>query len=299
MFQQFKSVIGTFGGQGLGLLLGVGLLGLCAVLAVRIVPQSQRYIVERFGRFRTVLMPGFHLIIPFLDRVAYRVSNMERQISQVVQDVVTADAVHLQVETLLFFRVLDPKHMVYQIRNPDGTIATTMAGVVRNEVGKMALDEIQSQRLLLVEQIKKALEPVVSDWGVQVTRVAILDVTLDAATREAMLRQINAERGRRALVTEAEGQRRAVELAADADLYAAEQNAKARRIEADAEAYATRVVAEAISETGLEAAQYQVALKQVEALGKLGQGEGNQTMVVPAQALDSFSDAFKMLKKPD
>ncbi len=110
-----------------------------------------------------------------------------------------------------------------------------------------------------------------------------------------MLQQLNAERARRALVTEAEGKRRAVELASDGELYAAEQEAKARRVLADAEAYATGVIAEAISKNGLEAAQYQVALKQVEALTKVGEGAGKQTIIVPAQALDAFGDAFKML----
>ena len=116
------------------------------------------------------------------------------------------------------------------------------------------------------------------------------------ALEKAMLQQLNAERARRAQVTEAEGQKRAVELQSDAELYAAEQDAKARRILADAEAYATGVVAEAIAQNGLEAAQYQVALKQVEALTKLGEGTGSQTVVLPANALDAFSDAFKMLK---
>ena len=97
-------------------------------------------------------------------------------------------------------------------------------------------------------------------------------------------------------MTEAEGQKRSVELAADAELYQAEQTAKARRIQADAEAYATQVVAKAIAENGLEAAQYQVALKQVEALTAVGKSAGNQTVIVPASAMDAFSDAFKMLR---
>ncbi|MFT7596555.1 MAG: regulator of protease activity HflC (stomatin/prohibitin superfamily), partial [Paracoccaceae bacterium] len=124
----------------------------------------------------------------------------------------------------------------------------------------------------------------------------ILDVNLDQATRDAMMQQLNAERARRAQVTEAEGSKRAVELSADAQLYSAEQIAKARRIQADAEAYATGVVAQAIKEHGIEAAQYQVALKQVDALNALGAGQGSQTIILPANALDAFSDAFKMLK---
>ena len=124
----------------------------------------------------------------------------------------------------------------------------------------------------------------------------MLDVNLDAQTRAAMLQQLNAERARRAAVTEAEGQKRSVELAADAELYAAERAAEARRVQADAEAYATGVVATAIQQNGLEAAQYQVALKQVEALNALGNGTGSQTIVVPANAIEAFGDAFKMLK---
>jgi regulator of protease activity HflC (stomatin/prohibitin superfamily) len=160
----------------------------------------------------------------------------------------------------------------------------------------MDLDEVQSNRSQLIGEIKRSVESAVDDWGIEVTRAEILDVNLDQATRDAMLQQLNAERARRAQVTEAEGKKRAVELAADAELYAAEQTAKARRIEAEAEAFATQVVAQAIADNGLSAAQYQVALKQVEALNALGNGDGKQTIIVPAQAIEAFGDAFKMLK---
>jgi regulator of protease activity HflC (stomatin/prohibitin superfamily) len=136
----------------------------------------------------------------------------------------------------------------------------------------------------------------VDDWGIEVTRAELLDVNLDEATRAAMLQQLNAERARRAQVTEAEGKKRAVELNADAELYAAQREAEQRRVLADAEAYATGVIAEAIKMNGIEAAQYQVALKQVEALTAVGQGAGKQTIIVPAQALEAFGDAFKMLQ---
>jgi regulator of protease activity HflC (stomatin/prohibitin superfamily) len=185
---------------------------------------------------------------------------------------------------------------VYRIRDVDGAIATTVAGIVRAEIGKMDLDDVQANRAQLIEKIKELVEDAVDDWGIEVTRAEILDVNLDQATREAMLQQLNAERARRAQVTEAEGQKRAVELQADAELYAAEQEAKAKRVLAEAEAYATATIAEAIQQNGLEAAQYQVALKQVDALNALGQGEGKQTIVLPAAALEAFSDAFQLLK---
>ena len=181
-------------------------------------------------------------------------------------------------------------------RDVDGAIATTVAGIVRAEIGKMELDEVQSNRAQLIARIKELVEDAVDDWGIEVTRAEILDVNLDQATRDAMLQQLNAERERRAQVTRAEGEKRAVELSADAELYAAEQAAKARRVQADAEAYATGVVAQAIQDNGLEAAQYQVALKQVEALNALGGSQGSNTVVVPANALEAFGNAFKMLR---
>ena len=268
---------------------------LCLFLGVRIVPQSEKHVVERFGRLSAVLGPGINFIIPFLDSVAHRISILERQLPAMSQDAITADNVLVQVETSVFFRILHPEKTVYRIRDVDAAISTTVAGIVRSEIGLMELDEVQSNRATLTATIKQSLLEAVDDWGIEVTRAELLDVNLDEATRAAMLQQLNAERARRAQVTEAEGKKRAVELAADGELYAAEQIAKARRIQADAEAYATSVVAQAIKDNGIEAAQYQVALKQVEALTALGTGEGKQTMVVPAAALDAFADAFKLL----
>jgi regulator of protease activity HflC (stomatin/prohibitin superfamily) len=283
-------------GGGVVLLLLALLIIVSLLLGVRIVPQSQKYVVERFGRLQKVLGPGINLIVPFIDTVAHRISILERQLPNNRQDAITTDNVLLQVETSVFYRIMEPEKTVYRIRDVDAAIQTTVAGIVRSEIGTMELDEVQANRARLTQRIREAIADVVDDWGIEVTRAELLDVNLDDATRAAMLQQLNAERARRALVTEAEGKRRAVELAADGDLYAAEQEAKARRILADAEAYATGVIAEAIAKNGLEAAQYQVALKQVEALTKVGEGAGKQTIVVPAQALDAFGDAFRMLK---
>ncbi|QFU09609.1 Modulator of FtsH protease HflK [Rhodobacteraceae bacterium THAF1] len=282
--------------QNLPLLLLAGLILLVVFLAVKIVPQSEKYVVERFGRLRSVLGPGINLIVPFVDTVAHKVSILERQLPTQTQDAITADNVLVQVETSVFYRILEPEKTVYRIRDVDGAIATTVAGIVRSEIGKNELDEVQSNRSTLIATVKEQVAMMVDDWGIDVTRAEILDVNLDEATRAAMLQQLNAERARRAAVTEAEGLKRSVELAADGDLYAAEQSAKARRITAEAEAYATAIVAEAIADHGIESAQYQVALKQVEALTKMGTSNGSQTIVVPAQALDAFGDAFRMLK---
>ena len=269
---------------------------ICIFLGVRIVPQSEKHVVERFGRLRAVLGPGINFVVPFLDRIAHKVSVLERQLPTAHQDAITTDNVLVKVETSVFYRITEPEKTVYRIRDVDAAIATTVAGIVRSEIGKMELDHLQSNRAEVAQNIREQVRLLVDDWGIEVTRAEILDVNLDEATRTAMLQQLNAERARRANVTEAEGKKRAVELNADAELYAAEQEAKARRILADAEAYATGVIAGAIKENGIEAAQYQVALKQVEALTAVGQGAGKQMIIVPAQALDAFGDAFKMLK---
>ena len=280
----------------LAYLLGAALLILVILKGVRIVPQSEKHVVERFGRLPSVLGPGINFVVPFLDVVKHKISILERQLPTASQDAITRDNVLVQVDTSVFYRITQPEKTVYRIRDVDAAIATTVAGIVRAEIGKMDLDDVQSNRAQLISTIKTSVEDAVDNWGIEVTRAEILDVNLDQATRDAMLQQLNAERARRAQVTEAEGKKRAVELQADAELYAAEQIAKARRIQADAEAYATGVVAKAIAENGLEAAQYQVALKQVEALNALGNGAGKQTIVLPANALEAFGDAFKLLK---
>ncbi|MAP13508.1 MAG: paraslipin [Oceanibulbus sp.] len=264
--------------------------------SVKIVPQSEQHVIERFGRLRAVLGPGINMIVPFIDSVAHKISILERQLPTASQDAITRDNVLVQVDTSVFYRITEPEKTVYRIRNVDSAISTTVAGIVRAEIGKMDLDEVQANRSQLITTIKASVEDAVDSWGIEVTRAEILDVNLDAATRAAMMHQLNAERARRAQVTEAEGKKRAVELAAEAELYASEQTAKARRILADAEAYATQVVATAINENGLDAAHYQIALKQVDALNAMGKGAGSQTILVPAQALEAFGDAFKLLR---
>ena len=291
-----EQIVNELSGQNISLLLLAVFIFVCIYAGVRIVPQSEKHVVERFGRLRVVLGPGINFIVPFLDKIRHKVSVLERQLPSMTQDAITSDNVLVQVETSVFYRIIEPEKTVYRIRDVDAAISTTVAGIVRSEIGRMELDQVQANRSTLIDAVRTQVAQQVDDWGIEVTRAEILDVNLDAATRSAMLQQLNAERARRAQVTEAEGSKRAVELQADADLYAAEQEAKARRVLADAEAYATKVVAAVISENGLEAAQYQVALKQVEALNNLGSGAGKQTIILPANAVEAFGDAFKMLK---
>jgi regulator of protease activity HflC (stomatin/prohibitin superfamily) len=120
------------------------------------VPQSEQHVVERFGRLKSVLGPGINFIVPFLDRVAHKVSILERQLPNASQDAITADNVLVQIDTSVFYRILEPEKTVYRIRDVDGAIATTVAGIVRAEIGKMELDEVQSNRSMLIRRSRRA-----------------------------------------------------------------------------------------------------------------------------------------------
>ena len=180
-------LIAELGGGGTALLFLAAFILLCIYLGVRIVSQSEKHVVERFGRLRSVLGPGINFIVPFLDRVAHKVSILERQLPNASQDAITADNVLVTVETSVFYRILEPERTVYRIRDVDGAIATTVAGIVRAEIGKMELDEVQSNRSALIDTIKASVEEAVQDWGIEVTRAEILDVNLDQATRNLLI----------------------------------------------------------------------------------------------------------------
>ena len=184
--------------NNLAWLLLAALVVILIVKAVKIVPQSEQHVVERFGRLRAVLGPGINMIVPFIDRIAHKISILERQLPTASQDAITRDNVLTQVDTSVFYRITEPEKTVYRIRDVDSAISTTVAGIVRAEIGKMDLDEVQANRSALIQTIKATVEDAVDNWGIEVTRAEILDVNLDAATRAAMMQQLNAERARRA-----------------------------------------------------------------------------------------------------
>ncbi|OUS34229.1 paraslipin, partial [Rhodobacterales bacterium 56_14_T64] len=142
--------------QNLLYLLGAIFLIIVILKGVRIVPQSEKFVVERFGRLHAVLGPGINFVIPFLDAVAHKISILERQLPSASQDAITKDNVLVQVETSVFYRIIEPEKTVYRIRDVDAAIATTVAGIVRAEIGKMDLDEVQSNRDQLIRTIKVA-----------------------------------------------------------------------------------------------------------------------------------------------
>jgi len=280
----------------LGVILTLVFLGLAVLLAfksVAIVPQSDEYVVERFGRYRVTLAAGINLLVPFLDRVAHKIQILERQLDAFVISVITRDNVEIELETTVFFRVINASKSVYRIKDVPLALRTTAESIIRSAAGKLELDEVQSSRQKMNEEILQNLREASEVWGLEITRSEITDVRVDEATKEAQRQQLNAERERRATVARAEGERQRVELQADGELYEAQKNAEAIKLTADAEAYAvikkaeadaeqTRMIAEAISQDGQPAIDFEILKRQVEAIGLLASSDNTKTIVLPS-----------------
>lgn len=265
---------------------------LVAVKSVAIVPQSDEYVVERFGRYRITLSAGINLLVPFLDRVEHKIQILERQLDAFNISVITRDNVEIELETTVFFRVIDASKSVYRIRDVPLALRTTAESIIRSAAGKLELDEVQSSRQQMNEEILKNLREASEVWGLEITRSEITDVRVDESTKEAQRQQLNAERERRATVARAEGERRRVELQADGELYQAQKKAEAIKLTADADAYATikkaeadaeqtRVIADAISKDGQPAVDFEILKRQVEAIGLLASSGNSKTVILP------------------
>jgi regulator of protease activity HflC (stomatin/prohibitin superfamily) len=265
---------------------------LLVIKSVAIVPQSQEYVIERFGKYRITLTAGINLIVPFLDRVEHKVLVLERQLDAFDISVITRDNVEITLETTVFFRVVSAAKSVYRIGDVPLALRTTAESIIRSAAGKLELDEIQSSRQQMNQEILKNLREAAEIWGLEITRSEITDVRVDEATKQAQRQQLNAERERRATVAKAEGERQRVQLEADAELYQAEKQAEAIKLTADAEAYAvvkkaeadaeqTKVIAEAIANNGQPAVDFEILKRQVDAVGRLATSENTKTIVLP------------------
>ena len=285
-------------------------------LGIKIVPQSKVFVIERFGKFTRILESGLSLIVPFIDRVAFRVDILERQLPSFQMSVITEDNVEVELVSTVFFRVLDAAKSVYRIRNIDLAIENTAISVIRSAAGKLELDDLQSSREAMNQEIAARLSKAAEVWGVEVTRTEILDVLVDEKTKESQRQQLNAERERRAKIAIAEGDKRSVELKADAELYEAKKQAEAVKVQADADAYAvkvkasadaeqTTVIAEAINNNGQAAINYEIMKRQVDGLAEVASSNQTKTLVVPTDitkalgTLELFLDSIDKGKTND
>ena len=262
--------------------------------AIKIVPQGREFTVERFGRFTRSLKPGITILTPFVETIGRRVNMMEQVLEVPQQEVITKDNVTVRVDAIVFIQVIDAASAVYRVDNLSFAIGQLAMTNLRTVVGSMDLDSVLSERETINSRLLKAIDLATEPWGVKATRIEIKDLTPPPDITNAMTRQMKAERERRAVITEAdgekqaailraEGSKQAVVLEAEGRKEAAFRDAEARERSAAAEAKATEVVSEAIARGDVNAINYFVAQKYVEAFGRLAASPQAKTVIVPAE----------------
>ena len=270
---------------------------------VRVVPQQSAWVVERLGKFHQILEPGLNVIIPFIDRVAYRHSLKEVPLDVAEQVCITKDNTQLVVDGLIYFQVTDPRLASYGTSDYVTAIVQLAQTTLRSEVGKMELDQSLQSRDVINRQIVAVLDEAGRSWGVKVLRYEVKNLTPPEVILRAMQAQITAEREKRALIAKSEGEKQQEINLAEGEKQAAiltsegqkqsainkaQGEATALRVVADATAAAVNVVAEAIGkEGGLQAANLKVAELYIGALGNLA--KTNNTMIVPTNLSDVAS----------
>jgi regulator of protease activity HflC (stomatin/prohibitin superfamily) len=269
---------------------------------IKIVPQGYEFTVERFGRYMRTLKPGISFLTPFVEAVGRKVNMMERVFDVPQQDVITKDNVNVRVDGIVFVQVMNAAEAAYRVDNLDNAITQLAMTNLRTVVGSMELDEVLSQRDSINTRLLTVIDHATSPWGIKVNRIEIKDLKPPADITDSMARQMKAERERRALIIEAdgekqaaiaraEGMKQAAVLEAEGRREAAFRDAEARERSAQAEATATDLVSQAIAKGDVNAINYFVAQKYVEAFGKFAESNNTKTLIVPAD-LSSLAGAI-------
>jgi regulator of protease activity HflC (stomatin/prohibitin superfamily) len=289
--------------------------------SVKVVPQSETRVIERLGRFHSVLNPGLNIIWPFIDKpkVVYtrRIENAVggRQYVRVLttsvidlreqvydfpsQQVITRDNVTTEINALLYFQIVDPKKSVYEIENLPNAIEKLTQTSLRNVIGELELDETLTSRDTINSKLQSILDDATNKWGVKVNRVELQDITPPESVRVAMEKQMQAERNRRAEILNAEGEKKSLILRSEgekesqinkaeavkqAEILKAEGLSRAKILQAEAEAEAIRRVTEAVRESKTDPAAYMLATKYIETLQNMVTGKDNKTVYIPYEA---------------
>jgi len=282
----------------------IGLVVLGAVIAffkyIRIVPQRYAFIVERLGKYQKTLEAGLHLLIPFVDRVAYRHSLKETAVDVPPQQCITKDNIAVEVDGILYMQVVDPQKASYGINNYMFAATQLAQTTMRSVMGKLELDKTFEEREIINSSIVAAVDKASDPWGVKVTRYEVKNIQPPQGIRDAMEKQMRAEREKRALIAESEGDKQAKINRAEGqkqEVIAYSEGEKMKRInEAEGRASEIRKIAEATSEGiraiakainepgGINAVNLRVAEQYLGEFGKLA--KANNTMIIPADLAD-------------
>lgn len=267
--------------------------------SIKVVSQSEVYVIERLGKFHKIADAGLTFIIPFVDRIRFVVSLKQQTLDVQPQEVITKDNVTIKINTVVFYKVINPAKAVYEIRSLKKSIEYLAITTTRDIVGKLDLDATFSSRDLINEQLKMVLNEATSQWGCKVERVEIQDITPPEDIRTAMEKQMNAERTKRAEILKAEGERQAKILQAEGSKTAtilaaeAEKEAKIRKAMGDAEAIKRVAEAKALEVQMIYSAMKEadpderlVQLKSLEALKEIADGDANK-IFIPFEAATS------------
>ena len=289
---ELVSVVSTF---SIFAIVFVVLMVLVVVMAVKSVPQGYEWTVERFGRYIGSLRPGLSFIVPFFDRIGAKINMMESVLDVPTQEVITKDNAMVSVDGVVFYQVLDAAKAAYEVNNLENAVLNLTMTNVRTVMGSMDLDELLSQRDKINAQLLHVVDDATQPWGIKVTRIEIRDISPPRDLVESMARQMKAEREKRAQILEAEGARAAAILRAEGEKQsaileaegqreAAFRAAEARERGAEAEAKATQMVSDAIAKGSVQAVNYFLGVKYVEALRDVAGAPNQKVIMMPLDA---------------
>ena len=259
--------------QGFIGLVVVALVFIALAKLVRIVPQGYEWTVQRWGKYTHTLSPGFHLLVPIVQSIGHKINMMEQVLDVPSQEVITKDNAVVRVDGVVFYQVLDAAKAAYEVSNLERASLALVMTNIRTVLGSMDLDESLSKRDEINAKLLMVVDEATHPWGVKVTRIEIKDISPPRDLVDSMAKQMKAEREMRANILEAEGKREA-----------AYREAEARERLAEAEAKATTMVSDAIAGGDINAINYFVANKYVEALKEMAHSQNQKMLILPFEA---------------